>query len=338
MKTAQSGRVGYFDIAKGGFMILLLFHHLSDASGIYGCSSEYIFKLTTSWQSLYTAFFMQAFFFVSGYCSGFKSPLATFIEKNAKSLLVPVLTFEILTCCFYSCTLCTWEYIENMFDWKHWVISPPYWFLFALFFAKIAVWLMSRLRCTVYMNMLVAIIIMCLGIYLKDCGLPNIFSLFHASTAVFFVYLGYYMRSHDKLYNKALTYLPWIYPVLLIGTKLCSHDIVSVTAGLWIHVSEIPLFIITSIAGTTFALSLCKLIGKNSVIEYIGRNSLIYYCSHYCFLGFAVYLITQKVCPSTLLSWVITIVLVVMLTLAYCTILVKLFNTKYTRVLIGKFE
>lgn len=77
MTTQTKERLHWVDVAKGLLIILLLVHHFSSATRRTGISSDQ-FWFVTCWQIIYTCFFMQAFFFLSGYCSNFSHPVKLF--------------------------------------------------------------------------------------------------------------------------------------------------------------------------------------------------------------------------------------------------------------------
>ena len=68
--TPHRERIHYLDAAKGILILLLLLHHFQSATRDFTMLNTY-FELFTSWHSVFTVFFMQCFFIISGYCTGF---------------------------------------------------------------------------------------------------------------------------------------------------------------------------------------------------------------------------------------------------------------------------
>lgn len=71
-------RLHWVDVSKGILILLLLLHHFSSAKRVLGIDGDY-FTFITCWQQVYTAFFMQAFMIMSGYCSNFNKSSRKFL-------------------------------------------------------------------------------------------------------------------------------------------------------------------------------------------------------------------------------------------------------------------
>ena len=97
-------RIHYLDIAKGLLIILLLFHHYGSARRRLDVSNDF-YEQYKLWQIVFTAFFMPTFFVISGYCSNFNKPFKAFFKTQFKQLLIPYITFEILTAFFWTIKL-----------------------------------------------------------------------------------------------------------------------------------------------------------------------------------------------------------------------------------------
>lgn len=330
-------RIHYFDVAKGVFILLLLLHHLKDSSNIYGVDMVY-FKLTSQWQSIYTAFFMQAFFFVSGYCSSFNRPFKDFILLNVKILIFPLVTFVLFNALieilfFHDSTM-----ILNCCSCRFWLIGSPFWFLSALFLSKLCIYILVRYIKHEYTNIVITLILIPFGAYFnKEYPGYNLLCVYHAMLSVFFVYLGFIIKKHQQVYNCLLRYSLFVYPILIFLIKIFHHDIPSVTAGLWLKWYETPLFLVTSLSGIFASLRICKIINSNSFLEYFGRNSLIVYGCHYTMLGIiSYYFYNFLFVPNSWLEGTLFIMLVITIAIIYCYMVINLFRLKYIRKVVGK--
>lgn len=330
-------RVHYFDVAKGIFILLLLLHHLKDTSNIAGVDLLY-FKLTSQWQSVYTAFFMQAFFFVSGYCSSFKKKFNEFFIQNAKSLLLPIITFVLFNVLISSFVFHDNKQLMDCIMWEYWIIGSPLWFLSALFYSKILIYILLKYLKSEKLIVLVTLVLIPVGLQLNRVYPDyNLLGVYHTMASVFFVFLGLLMKKSNNVYQHLLKYCVFIYPLVIVFLKLFHYDIPSVTAGLWVKWYETPLFLFTSLTGVFASLALCKRINKNCVLEYFGRNSLIVYGVHYSMMGNISYLLYNYVfVPDSWMMGGVFVVSVILFTIFYCILVIEFLNVKYIRKSIGK--
>lgn len=106
----KNKRLGYVDIAKGVLITYLIIHHIIDF-GIsnFGLGNNFVLSILRELQRpIMLCYFMQAFFFITGYCSNFDTPFLIFLKKQIKSLLIPALIFTIL---YYSARFDQWNFI-----------------------------------------------------------------------------------------------------------------------------------------------------------------------------------------------------------------------------------
>lgn len=328
-------RIKYLDVAKGVLILLLLIHHLNDSACLHVAWSEY-YIYAYKWQSLYTAFFMQAFFFISGYCSNFQKPFYQLVITAARQLLLPILIFVVINSFIDFFFFKDFSYLSRLLSLQFWLSGASFWFLFALFFSKIVVWIYNR-YCNIFFSLLLSIVCIYIGVCFNNTYGHNIFCVFHALVSILFVYLGYLVKVNNLLDVVCNKHLVWMYILLLLCIKFCGFDIPSVTAGIWITIRQIPVFIILALTGTASLIWLCKLIDKNYFLEFFGRNSLIVYGTHYPYLGVMSYLILSFYYPRNLLEGVLFITVVLILTIFACYLIIKVLNSKYLRYTIGKW-
>ena len=327
-------RIAYLDVSKGLLILLLLVHHLNDSACLHGAWSEY-YIYAYKWQSIYTAFFMQAFFFISGYCSNFQKPFYKLLQTSARQLLLPIIIFAVINSFVDFFFFNDNSYLSRLLSLQFWLSGASFWFLFALFFSKVVVWLFSR-YCSVLLSILLSVAFIFLGVFCNIVCTLNIFCIFHALVSILFVYLGYLVRIKNLLNMVCNKHFAWIYILLLLCIKLCGFDIPSVTAGIWITIGQIPIFIVLALTGTASLIWLCERIDKNYFLEFFGRNSLIVYGTHYPYLGVISYLILSIYNPRNLFEGVLFITVVLTLTIVACYLTIKILNIKYLRYSIGK--
>lgn len=328
-------RINYFDVAKGILVLLLLVHHLNDSASLHLAWSEY-YIYAYKWQSIYTAFFMQAFFFISGYCSNFAKPFVSLLVNASKQLLLPIIIFSIINSVVEFSFYKDFDYLLRLCSWRYWFVGGPFWFLNALFFSKLVVWVYNKYL-TPTISILLSIVLIFIGVHCNKVCSINPFCIFHALVSVLFVYLGYLSKEKGLLERKATQYIASSYFLLIIGIKVCGYDIPSVTAGIWITLKQVPAFIALAIAGTILALKICKRIKSNRFLEFWGRNSLIVYGTHYPYIGVVSYMIQMFFYPTTMIQGFAFILIIICITLVLCYITIRLLNSKLLKYSIGRF-
>lgn len=87
-------RIEYIDIAKGMLMCFLLFGHIPLFARILNIDDSVRHELHEV-IPLYSTFFMQTFFIITGYCSSFSATWKTYFWKTIKTLLIPALLIDI---------------------------------------------------------------------------------------------------------------------------------------------------------------------------------------------------------------------------------------------------
>ena len=99
-------RLYYLDIAKGFLILLLLVSHFGIVVGESGANLQgNYFAGIYFLHPLFTTFFMQSFFLISGYCSNFSQGARIFFYKQLKEIVVPYIFFGIIIVLF--------QYIHN---------------------------------------------------------------------------------------------------------------------------------------------------------------------------------------------------------------------------------
>lgn len=305
-------------------MLLLLLCHMPDAADVYGVEMPYS-KLLTSWQSVYTAFFMQAFFFISGYCSNFKKTFGKFFKDLSKRLLIPVFVYTILIAIVDACFFRSFVPLQDLLSPIFWIRGWHIWFLYAIFLAKLIVWIFAQDDKHVAIKFVFLVAMTFAGIWLNHIYyFGNIFCIYHALIASFFVYLGYWMKKNDKAYNFGLKYIGLLYIPILAIIKLLHGDIPTLTWGLNINLWLAPVFIAIATTGTFMALGICRWINENKFLELWGRNSILIYGVNYFLLGITCSLVYNIFSPNNYIEGFLGIALVFAIVVLICTLLCRL--------------
>lgn len=334
MDSKNKGRIQYFDLAKGLLILLLLVHHFGSATRNAGLENQY-FGLVTSWQAVFTAFFMQCFFVVSGYCSGFDREPVVFLKKVLRQLIVPWIVFELLQSAF-------WAVYYNDFSLqrlKSYLFTEPcttLWFLNALAFSKVVVYLLKRfLKDEAVLAVTFVFLILAIVVNQANIG-PNYLCIRESFGSCFFVALGSYLKRNTVLYEKLMKFSPFIYLPVLAALFILKVPIPAFTAGMEVSVFQFPLFLVLSISGTFAFLLLCKYLNSNRFLEFFGRGTLSVYGLHYCPLFAFVVLFYKLFTPASLGGFIVFLLAVFVSEILTCAVLVKLFQIKYLRWITGK--
>lgn len=88
-------RLSYIDSAKGILIIIVIMHHLPQvAIRICEIDSDNL-QIMDSYSFLYCSFFMQAFFFITGFCTSFEKEFSEFFLRNFKTIILSGLLLSI---------------------------------------------------------------------------------------------------------------------------------------------------------------------------------------------------------------------------------------------------
>lgn len=242
---AQANRLHWVDIGKGILILLLLVHHFESAAHRTEMIDMSDFRFVTFWQPIFTAFFMQAFLFMSGFCSNFKKEPKDFVFGLLKQLIIPFLLFEMLVCIYWSGS------ITKAFDF--WVASggTHYWFLNALVVSKLYIYILIKLTNKDWFLLSSSLLLLFIAILINDYDWgTNFFCIRQSLVSVFFVTLGYVVKRYEeKILRIRTKLLIWVFPFILVLCYIFHINIPIFTAGINLHLKSIPLFLITTVSG-----------------------------------------------------------------------------------------
>lgn len=133
----MKARINWIDATKGLLILLMVLGHVNNIAGTHGIEKSYLVKIM-SLSSLYTCFFMQAFIILTGYTSSFDKNIVTFCSSLFKTILIPWLSFSILS------QLCRDGYFVEIDGQKFFFLIEDFWFLHVLFFGKFIYYFIYR--------------------------------------------------------------------------------------------------------------------------------------------------------------------------------------------------
>ena len=156
-------RIHWIDIAKGVFIILMVLGHISNMSGSQGIDNTLLLKCIF-FASLYGCFFMQGFFVLTGYTTNFEKSFKSYIISNIKLLVIPWLSFSIITR-LLSHIVFNKPFVESITGDSYFFLFEDYWFIHALLFSKIAYFFIRKYLKTDLFRALVLLFMMVIGFY-----------------------------------------------------------------------------------------------------------------------------------------------------------------------------
>ena len=273
-------RIGYIDTAKGILILCLLFGHCRIISGWQGMDDP-VLHVMGAGIGAYRPFFMQTFFLITGFCSTFAVGFWPFLGKNLKTLILPAMLLDLL--CFGIMAMVGGNgqsFGAHLAGFAAWLSTGGPWFIFALFWAKILLWVISRLP-RVWQIVLVA------ALYLLGLTL-NHFEWFenyqwhrHALLAVPFLYGGYLLKGKMERIQKYLLPAGLVGVVLIVAQNLLAYftDFTLPANDVFIDVgfANFPLHFVNVAGGSALILWLAQKLAKSRTIALLGQGSLLAY-------------------------------------------------------------
>lgn len=338
-------RIKYIDVAKGILILLVIIHHLPQLAKEYGISNDFL-QLLDAFSNYYVAFFMPAFFIITGICTNFtKLSFVKFVQHQFVTIMLPAFCLGAVSVWISllakGCTI-PLEYCKIGF--RTFIVSGgPFWFLAALFLSKIffRIWLiiLNKFKIDGGRLYIIYTTIFCLLLYIIGCICfhNNIFNLWrfeYALVLTIFLFIGQLL----KMYNLEKIYLCCgvIYVILIVCLNVFNWDFPYVTARFNTNIVNLLYFIMLAVTGTFLLLYISKRIKVNFLLEYFGKNSLIVYTLHISVL--ASVLDVGKVFLGKNIEYSCFSVFQLCLSVLLLLLLVRLLNMKYLRLFQGKFN
>lgn len=333
-KYVENKRLPYIDMCKGLLIIMVMIGHMQNVCKELGVQND-VFINIDHLEWFWGPFFMPAFFVITGFCSNFNKPYRKFLISNIKGILIPSFTLGVIASwigLLYASDLS----IGSFFHWgiRRFLISGGYWFLAALFLSKLSYYWINKIS-NRYAISIILIIMHIIGYFLFTNSICyNIWYFQHAMMLTLYLYVGQSLKELQISIKDKTLLFSWVAFIALVGVVLLlgyesPHIAHNVTIN---NVLLIP-HLIFSVWGAYMIIQTTKRLKENRLLIYLGQNSLIYYCIHIKFLYFYIIIYRDILNEFSFLYWFLTIVSVIL----SCTIVSKLLNTKYLKIILGKF-
>lgn len=325
-------RLSYLDVAKGLLILFLLLHHTIDFTfSIKGLhiTNNFLSYMKEIQRPVMLCFFMQAFFFITGYCSNFSLAFKIFFIKQVKTLLFPAIFLTVILFLIKKDI----SGLSNSLI----LYGGLYWFLVSMFVSKTIFWCFIRVFTKSKKILFIVLLLLSLGgTAFKQLNLTNYWWIQQTCDLTLYIFLGNVLKSNITNRKIFITSI-----ILYVATISCCYltniGIPHVTAGFNTTLTTWPIHIILSCCGTITFVNICYLIKANTFLEFIGKNSLIFYLFHdnivMKLLKTFKSILQQN---DNLLSLSITLIIIV-ITIIVLSIISHILNKKYFSWIIGKF-
>lgn len=328
-------RLDCIDVAKGLLMLMVIGIHLMSVGSTYGLN-DCVHRFIGEYHLYLAAFYMPAFFVITGYCSDFSVGFSSFSIKNLKSLFLPSFIFPLIIAAIKM--LVTRDSLAFMNEIKELILCGGTWFLTAMFFAKLIYYGIFN-----YFDDSKTQLALCLLInYVANLAyhlnwIPNIWYIYHAMELMLFIHLGK-MIKHEVFTRQTIIYLSILYIITISVIRYLGDSVPAMHIGFSVSMTNYPLHLLLSITGSIVFLEICKLIGHSSILQFIGRNSLSYYVFDWQISTLLFFFFVPFISRESNFIIVITLYIVIFVAnLLINAIIANSINTKCLKWALGKF-
>lgn len=305
----------YVDVAKGICILLVICIH-SEVFGVIGMPLMFIA--------------VPMFFFMSGFYDRQNLPLLPFLRKNARTLILPAIVWCIISGIY----LFLLKYIKGEVEpFSMDIYSPcktngPAWFIVALFYAKVFVYILEKVKLPRYASIAISL---CLGYVGSTYEMPLLIDEGLAAFPLY--YTGKILYQNMDFFSKNL-YVVGLgtTSMILFIMGFISYGIVPIGNGYYKPYYFVAVIAIMMVFSPVLYASL--IIEKISLLQKIGQHSLGIMLIHspICHT-FAV--ILNRIFERGSIMWISSFLLCYLLT-AYISYMLTEQIEKYCPILLGK--
>lgn len=334
-------RLAYIDISKGLLILFVIIGHIPYFIGhshhdIHNSFCELIGSVSAY---AFAPYFMTAFFLITGYCTNFQKDFKLFFITTFKSLKIPAVSLSAISLVIYK--IC--DGVDSPLEYFHlglihsWYISL-FWFLDVLFLARLLYWLINKID-NIYIRGLICLVLYCYTYYCNCFDLyPNYGYHRHAFFYSFYLFLGQILRITNFDFGiKSTLVFSLIYVTLVFGLLSWGIPLPNISGPIHVTEKDVLFFwLIMSVTGSIGIIGICRHIRYCRILEFLGKNSLIFYCFHLVLLH-EITPVYRLIDPDNYILSMLFFLLILAFVVIICSVLSKLFTTKYGKYLIGKF-
>lgn len=221
---------------------------------------------------------------------------------------------------------------------KSLIKGDGYWFLYALFTAKIIYYVLDRIIHEEKYVWITSIIIFIIGFICLEFHLKEYWNYIHAMLLLPCLSLGRILRKKVIPLNikSFLVSLP-LYVLMIAYCLYNNFRLPGVTGGIELTVHTLIPYFVLSITGSIVFLYLCKILNESTLLESLGKNSLIIYCVHVPFITLWGSIIGAYL-SNFEMNEILYAYISILISVTFISYVISRFiSLKYIRVIIGKF-
>lgn len=357
-------RISWVDTTKGMLILLVVMGHIPVIMRMHFSENIDIVSYYDIPHCYIRSFFMQAFFFLTGFTSSFNKPMNEFLGNILKSMLLPYITLslysKILGVLFLGESL--WHEQEGEMTF---FLLENFWFIHALILSKLLYYILDKYLYNKYLMGGVFLLLIVVSVLLNsyyntyhmNSHYHNLLHYRNGFAMAFFLWVGAMFKGKD-ISNKLLLVGSAIFCVMFVisfankyifrlleGIRILSflsifpHPVHYTHNPDFFNVRQVSVYIIYALTGTCFIVLLSKLLDKTKykIFDYLGNNSLVIYCTHFVFMGIFIDLLYPLITPIGYCSSALYFLLVLCTTLICSVASIELFKLKPLKFLLGKF-
>lgn len=260
-------------------MLCLLYGHMMIYDVSLGRVDTVLLCIGKS-MGIYDAYFMQTFFMITGFCSSFNNNAKAFLLKNVKTLILPSLVLTVIGSYFRDLILCNPITLGNISSLTGWLTIGGPWFIIALFWSKIILWGIVKVRREYAIAIIVGLYI--LGFTLNEVNIiANIQFHRHAFMMLPYLYIGYFLKGKMELINRYLVPLA-IFAFISIGLQnllrvTMDYPLPLQNAYIQLKIYTVPIHFLNVITGTAFVIWISQKLERTKWLSTLGKGSLTIY-------------------------------------------------------------
>lgn len=339
---SNSTRLDYIDTCKGILIVMLIFCHINSMARevLPDCSMEKLSMLDVT-KYLYAPYFMQTFFFITGFCSNFNKPMKSFLISNVKRLIIPLIVFATIDQLFNSIVFKVNFFFVEVLGKEFFYLIELFWFLPALFLAKFLMFFIRKITLIIYQAGIVCMIFMFATFFIKyHFHAFNFLHWHNALSMLPFLYVGYIFKEYN-LFNRigklSIIIISLSYFVI-VGFLYYSNRLVPYYTHFHHYTwSYAPLYLWLAFSGSIMIIFISKLLPSTKLITYLGKNTIVVYGMHFTILSSVIILLRTIFFPVTLNQAVLFYISTAFVTTLVAYLLCHLFQKSPFRYLIGHF-
>lgn len=340
-------RLHYIDVAKGMLILMVIATHIDGMTSDDGLSTDSLWTIGGGIRYCWGCFFMQAFFVLNGFTSHFDKPFSSFLKSNIRTLLVPCIFFSVLTKLLTGIVYDEWSLYTVTGDERRIWLDETYWFLEALFLARIVFWLTLKYIGKAWQRWTTMFLLLIAGVWLNHLmdgkttipsDFANYFHYRNAMCMTIFIGLGHWLKKHKTLVEPYYSYAFIVYLIAMSTAWYLGYQgvipVYNHTCGMTFK--QIPVYLMFATLGTFATVWISKMINHSDLLEYFGKGSIVVYTMHFFCLRVIVTVLKPFFTLTTIVETAFYFLLVFVLTALTCAVAIYIFQFPYLRRVLGK--